>query len=581
MKKISVTEEDIKNVQKIMKKMHKPVEHLFAPETPVFRGFDQPLPDVIGYSQHGGECASDSLQEILMFADGIRDFTQPILYNMTPTQITVRSKLSLGFRDWERFTDYLKFIQLRFRAHYDVLNYLRTEGISPRKYQFEKVTVCALNPLFRRKEALSAEGGILALKKLYKEETYTQSGMKHSETIKTIFNLLKWFGVPYELSGKDINTTKVIAIQIGLKNGYMKPDKTIYWYTSQGHATAFIKMMNKWYYYDDNYGIYPVTLDLINDFMNPALNCFIFVTFHEAVFTPYFVKGGVNPTHVWTPSTGWSTNLSKITYKGLLYGNGTIQKCDTPLIGIQPTGENLYRLRCKTGELGHASSTEAAIENVRKMVQCIYDNPHSNSAIFEDLYHYTFENLAHIHKNEGLYNQITSTLESVLSRPACSPMIHYWVWRLQTAILKKFPDDQHAWFQIPEFPKSRPGSFSQKPTPENVRKQMLKAEEERRKRLDDLFETPKQSPCPPGQVRNAKTKKCRDRKKPEPLPAGEEPKPKPKPVKRTPCPPGEIRNAKTKKCKPRIALPSPCPPGQVRDKKTKKCRDAKKLKLED
>ena len=575
MKKI--TEQNIKNVQKIMKQIHGPIEHLFASETPVFRGFDEPLPDVIGYHQHGGECVSDSIQESFLFADEIRDYTQPILYNITSTQINIRSKLSLQYIDWERFSDYFEFIQLRFRSHYDTINYLRTHAISPSDYQIKKENVCALDPLFQRKEAHSAEGGILALKKLLKEKTYSQSGMILTEKINTLRSIIMWFDIPFEVVEKKIDIMKSVAINISLINGYLKPDKTIYWYTTYGHATAFIRMMKKWYYYDDNYGFYPVSIDLVKDFMNPVNDCFIFIYQYDPIFTPYFVKGGEYPTHVWTHASGWITDLNRIN----AYDNGSIQK-HSHFLAIQTTDtKDVYHLKCQTDELGHASSSEIATENTRKLIQCIFDNPHSNSAIFEDLYHYVFENLVHVRKNTELYEQITATLGSVLTRPTCSPMIHYWVWMLQRAILEKYPDEKHEWFHIPEYPKLYYGSLEQVPTPENVRERMLE------QRAKNFLESPLSiSPCPSGQVRDAKTKKCRDRKKPEPKSTNEEStneekKERLKPIKRTPCPPGEIRNIKTKKCKPRIALLTPCPPGQVRDKKTKKCRDAKKLKLGD
>ena len=50
---------------------------------PDYSGFEEPLPDIVGYKQHAAECASDAIQEVLMFADSIREFTQPILYNIT------------------------------------------------------------------------------------------------------------------------------------------------------------------------------------------------------------------------------------------------------------------------------------------------------------------------------------------------------------------------------------------------------------------------------------------------------------------------------------------------------------------
>ncbi len=72
--------------------------------------------------------------------------------------------------------------------------------------------------------------------------------------------------------------------------------------------------------------------------------------------------------------------------------------------------------------------------------------------------------------------------------------------------------------------------------------------------------------CPDGQIRDATTKECRDRK-----PPGRKP--------REPCPEGQIRDPTTKECRdkktPGRKPAPPCPEGQIRDPTTKECRDKK------
>ena len=119
-----------------------------------YGGFEEPLPDIVGYKQHSSECASDSIQEILLFADTLREFTQPILYNITKPQIDVRCKIALNYTDWDRYSGYFEYVQKRFRSHYDVINYLRTHEIKPQKYQTDYEEVCKLNPLFYRKRLI-------------------------------------------------------------------------------------------------------------------------------------------------------------------------------------------------------------------------------------------------------------------------------------------------------------------------------------------------------------------------------------------------------------------------------------------
>ena len=108
---------------------------------------------------------------------------------------------------------------------------------------------------------------------------------------------------------------------------------------------------------------------------------------------------------------------------------------------------------------------------------------------------------------------------------------------------------------------------------ERVKKQLLL-----KKGIDpSKVEKVEKSPCPPDQVRNAKTKKCRERKtRKSPSTPKETPK---KRVKLSPCPPGQKRDPKTKTCKARIEKLKPCPPGKKRDSKTKKCIELNKFML--
>jgi hypothetical protein len=159
-------------------------------------------------------------------------------------------------------------------------------------------------------------------------------------------------------------------------------------------------------------------------------------------------------------------------------------------------------------------------------------------------------------------------------------MIHYWVFQIKFKI-KGTPRNEYEWFEVPAL-KQIDIRVEGKETPPEVREAMLKAEEEREKDkalmekgIDkQKVEKPKLPPCPPDQVRDPKTKLCRERitrKSKNGAPKKRE--------KLTPCPPGQKRDPTTKKCKARLERLTPCPPGQKRDTKTRKCVDLKKIKL--
>jgi hypothetical protein len=553
---------------------------------PDYLGFDIALPDVIGYRQHSSECVSDSIQQTLLFADVLREFTQPMIYNMTPQQMDVRSKLVLKYTDWDRFNAYFEFIQKRFRSHYDVINYLRTHKIRPRKYHSEYNEVCKLNPIFHRKRAHSAEAGILALKKLKREHVYTETGFPVSEIFSTLKSIVEWLHVPFEIRlNKDIDLSKTVGIIMNFNTGFVKADGSVYWRMSSSHETSFLKMQNNWYFYDNEVGFQLVDEALVEEFIHPKSESEaddIYVVSYSG--NRYFVKGGLNPTHEWKNGR-WSTDLGRfVTVRGNFSIYVSLMKpVRKYFYGISMTNDAvpIYNMKqCKFTD-GSAPSAEEAIATMKTIIECIHSNTHKNSSIFEDLYHYMYDNLDFLQSDHELFGALASTLDTIVYRPACTPMIHYWVHQIKLT-LKKQGVNTHEWFEIPAELKRLELQRTPKETPPERREEIRKLEEEREKRMEliqkgiDPEKMKKVEPCPPGQVRNAKTKLCRERAKRTKKNSNE---PKEKREKLSPCPPGQVRDNKTRKCRPRLAKTTPCPPGQIRDKKTKKCRDIKKYKL--
>ena len=576
------------NVHRIIEKFHGKAakDEIFknrGNDDLAYGGFEEPLPDIVGYTQHSSECASDAIQEILMFADVLREFTQPILYNITKPQIDIRCKLTLQYTDWDRFNGYFKYVQKRFRSHYDVINYLRTHKIKPQKYKSDYYEVCHLNPIFYRKRAHSAEAGILALKKLKRERTYTGTGFPLDEIADTVKTILKWLQVPFKVvKSSEINDTDTVGVIINMRTGFIKPDYSVYWKMSMSHETALIKMKGKWFYYDNNEGFVLVEDELAFELLDPAVDIYI-VNFKKS----YFVKGGLKPTHIWKDGH-WDTNVSDVANSdgdgGMRYKvNANIMKINfTEIHGINITDMTLpyNHIRCEFTD-GLAESSELAVATMKSIIECIKTNTDSNSAIFEDLYHYMFENIDHLPSDPELYTSLVSTLDTILLRPACTPMIHYWVFKIKTKI-KGTPLDVHEWFEVPELKRIEVQAQGRE-TPPAEREAIRKAEIERlaKKALLEKGVDPdkvEKIPCPPGQVRNAKTKNCREKKKRKSPSSSKKVTPK-KREKLSPCPPGQKRDPKTKKCKARVAKLSPCPPGQKRDAKTKKCVDLKKFQL--
>lgn len=552
-----------------------------------FLGYEQPLPDIIGLQQHGGECASDSIQEILLFADGIREYLQPIMYGMTPEQIEVRTRINLELDDWTKFEGYFLYMQKRFRAHYDAINYMRTHKISAQKYYSEHSAVCLLNPLFKKKERISLEAGVLALKRLKGEFEYTGTGMHFKLVKKAITGILASTGVPYE----HVEGVRMDAVGITLMayldriraEGRMK--------SSMGHAVGFLKVFDKWVYYDDNLGFIKVDELVIKALKDERLQI---VNYRKVYFMRMADSGA--PESVWIDGV-WS----KDGLKALMGDDGKFHigvymyvphsySSVVPLPKAPLLNSSHKACRITEGDL-KPKNVGALSKTIGKFRDCIYKNINSNAEIFENLYRFLYDNIELVKADPDALEFLTNTSATVVLRSGCSPMTLYWCSLIKRE-LEGQKQDNFSWYDIanldlfhnPRAPAHTPPKF----------KEAL--EMDRRKRAET--ESPKLEPCLPGQYRNAKTLKCHDRKvrtkksvhssntlktpkeRRSKCPKGESRDPKTgECVPRLgPCPPGEVRDKETKECRPRMEK-GDCPEGQIRDPKTKKCRDQKKYKF--
>lgn len=95
-----------------------------AYKRPITEKFGGIICDSIGFQQHGGECWSDSLQQVLFFADGFKEHTQEYFYK-TPYENIVQAIDALGLSKQESINvkNYARAAQRRFINHY---NFIKT-----------------------------------------------------------------------------------------------------------------------------------------------------------------------------------------------------------------------------------------------------------------------------------------------------------------------------------------------------------------------------------------------------------------------------------------------------------------------
>jgi hypothetical protein len=558
--------------------------------------FDQPLPDVIGLKQHDSECVSDAIQEMLLFADGIREYTQPILYGLTKEQAETRTTMSIDHDEWTPLQEYFYYIQKRFRAHYDVINYIRTHKIDAQKYYDNHDEICLLNPLFKQKQATSIEAGVLALKHYKGEKVYKGTGLSDKKTKNIINGILKTLAVPYvRESGVNPKSTGIILFcrKATINENGEEQQNSI------GHAVAFIKVLGNWVYYDNNMGFVPIDEKVVEALKEGNLRI---VLYRNA----YLVKVNSSNEYEYAWNNGkWDKELAKTLYEGKkkIQGMTLYFAHPTRCHSINPVETELMNESHKKCNITKAElepkSSEDLIATMTKFRNCIYANLETNSGIFENMYRFIFESIKLIKETPSELEFVEKSIKSVITRPACSPMTHYWCSKISMALKGREPDNLK-WFKIPKI--SRLGHHRERyGTPPEMLKKLLNASQEEKAETS----TPKLTPCLPGQVRNSKTLKCRDRVKKEPK-LNEEGNPIPKTKKEKknnnntkkskcpkgevrdekgvcipkvePCPPGQVRDKETKLCRGRLEGKA-CPEGQVRDKKTKKCRDKEAYKF--
>jgi len=261
--------------------------------------------DPIGFRQHSGECAADSLQQLLLFTDDWKAKTQPLFYTMTP-EIFARQlgRMSFGLppKIIELLEDFAKNIQMRFRLHYNIIGTTKhalneSVCIQPFAYRkflidLEKADEGLPSTMVWRKRRLSAnlgKGASTALKQLQKAEYRVSDwfniiwdfcGLSHYEilfrerhTLPSRYTNIRphYNHVAFYLGSKAIDT------RTPLQDWNWAVDREF----NSGHATAIYSCDGKWVYYDNNRGIMPIDQKLMADLLNEVGQFYIFWTYRK------------------------------------------------------------------------------------------------------------------------------------------------------------------------------------------------------------------------------------------------------------------------------------------------------------
>jgi hypothetical protein len=257
--------------------------------------------DPIGFQQHRGECATDSLQQILLFADQWKAKTQPMVYTMTQkiyNEIYTRYYKRASDRPFpgKVMLEFFRILQMRFRNHYAMIGTTKyavnDECVEPFMYRryvkaLHRENTGLTGALATRKRRLSANLGIGA-----KDSLRSLLGTRDSKPVGTArtTDMVSYFRGIWEFCGlreylplyrirhapvatypRLFPNYNHVAFYLGSEK--INPSSPITYKGLDregdvGHATAIYMCDGKWVYYDNNRGIMDIAQPLMDDILN-------------------------------------------------------------------------------------------------------------------------------------------------------------------------------------------------------------------------------------------------------------------------------------------------------------------------
>jgi len=255
-----------------------------------------PICDKLGFSQHIGECWVDSIQELFFFTDELKEITQLLFYTLKDDKIAQLVDASIGKNiirpvDRERYINGFKSMRNRFIQHYNFIRFndamracddprcarathmrIMDELRVPR-HELEKRTSSAA---YSKAVALATQSNERRAEQLSESIEYIDGETLEHE-IQIFRNILAICNIPFIIEIQTIHPVLAIGIVMKFITGTNQYDgsmiKSSIYRTGDGgipgHATGFLRCDNRWYYYDNNFGLFQVT----DAFITELLRC--------------------------------------------------------------------------------------------------------------------------------------------------------------------------------------------------------------------------------------------------------------------------------------------------------------------
>ena len=244
------------------------------------RGPFKVLCDPVGYDQHSGECWVDTIQQLFFFSDSMRNYTQPLFYNLTDPQLDeyLRDAVRAGILEESHVRDMrigFAAMRNRFINHYNYIRYnekvlacLRDGRASVRRLYNTLLDTATLDKRIRSGEHAVAVGAALQSQKTKSARVngLYQGGEMRDYGLLLFSFLFYIFRLPFLCKSLILATEHklpIYALTIGL-NAYGFTDG-VFAAKDAAHATGFFRCGGRWSYYDDNKGAIPISDRLVDE----------------------------------------------------------------------------------------------------------------------------------------------------------------------------------------------------------------------------------------------------------------------------------------------------------------------------
>ena len=260
---------------KILKK-HFPTNELSLDLEPITTAaYKGPICDPIGFTQHSGECWNDTIQQLMLFSDDLKEYTQPYFYNTPFSEIEGRIDAIVKPDLQPIIKKYVNAMQQRFINHYNLITTgdSRFETCTPAPILRTIIKEDPKHKSYRRRSLIGALNSARSIVGYEKES----SGAKYEQYEKIYNILLDLAGANFsiQLQQADLVTREQIfgfhvrslliycdgfdsEVSLG-RAGKIYKLKT-HMNEESTHAIGIVKCGGKHFLFDDNTGIFDLNI---------------------------------------------------------------------------------------------------------------------------------------------------------------------------------------------------------------------------------------------------------------------------------------------------------------------------------